>query len=71
MKEIDYIIAAEQKFGANPKKGLKYIDGVCLPFSPRWGLRESSLIVGGYYSGDEHEQHFLQTVGSGNWYRLK
>jgi hypothetical protein len=40
-----------------------------LPFSPRWGLRESSLIVGGYYSGDEHEQHFLQTVGSGNWYR--
>ncbi len=45
------------------------IDGVCLPFSPRWGLRELSLIIGEYQSGDEHEQHFLQTVGSGNWYR--
>lgn len=47
----------------------KIIDGISLSFSPRWGLRELSLIVGQYHSGDEHEQHFLQTIGSGNWYR--
>jgi hypothetical protein len=40
-----------------------------LPFIPRWGLRELSLMIGPYENGQEHEQHFLETRGSGNWYR--
>ena len=43
--------------------------GIHLQSKPRWGLRELSLITGPYYSGDEHEQHFLRTIGSGSWYR--
>jgi hypothetical protein len=43
--------------------------GAGLRGSPRLGLRDLSLIVGPYDSGDAHEQHFLQTIGSGNWYR--
>jgi len=43
--------------------------GIYLPYIPRWGLRELSLIIGPYHSGQEHEQHFLETIGSGNWYR--
>lgn len=36
---------------------------------PRWGLRSNSLMMGPYHSGLEHEQHYLATTGSGDWYR--
>ena len=43
--------------------------GINISHNPRWGLRELSLIMGPYHDGEEHERHFLQTIGSGNWYR--
>lgn len=45
------------------------VSGVQLQFNPRLSLRGLSLIVGPYHSGQEHEAHFLQTMGSGSWYR--
>ena len=45
------------------------IQGVQLKQKPRWGLRDLSLMVGPYGSGEAHEQHFLASIGSGNWYR--
>ncbi|GAA6615993.1 hypothetical protein [Scytonema sp. NUACC26] len=42
--------------------------GEKLSSNPRWSLRGNSLIIGQYDSGETHEKHFLQTIGSGNWY---
>lgn len=41
-----------------------------LLLQPRWELSGRSLIVGSYYSGQEHEHHVVtETVGSGSWYK--
>lgn len=42
--------------------------GTVLPSNPRWGLRINSLVVGPYDSDETYEQHYLETIGSGDWY---
>jgi len=44
------------------------VPGRQLEYRPRLALRGLSLIVGPYRSGDEHEQHYLDTTGSGAWH---
>ena len=45
------------------------ITGGELAEQPRWGLRSGSLIIAPYRTGDEHEHHYLETIGSGTWHR--
>lgn len=40
-----------------------------LQWTPRLLLSGLSLMIGSYASGEEHEKHFLETQGSGNWYK--
>jgi hypothetical protein len=45
-------------------------EGHSLPYQPRWEVRDRSILVGPYKSGEEHEHHVVsETVGSGNWYK--
>lgn len=45
------------------------IDDDQLQSKPRLGLSDLSLMVGPYRDGEDHEKHFIRTIGSGNWYR--
>ncbi|MEU6128043.1 hypothetical protein ABZ805_02610 [Saccharopolyspora sp. NPDC047091] len=39
-----------------------------LPQLPKFFVSSLSVSVGPYYSASEHESHFLETAGSGQWY---
>lgn len=45
------------------------VSGRQIRWMPKWDLGDHSIMVAPYENGDAHERHFLQTVGSGNWYR--
>ncbi|MFB9429592.1 hypothetical protein [Streptoalloteichus tenebrarius] len=45
------------------------VDGEILPWIPKLGLCTLDLIVAPYVSGSGHEDHQLETVGSGDWYK--
>jgi hypothetical protein len=54
----------------NSTKAEIICESTFLPYQPRWEIRDCSLLVGSYNSGEEHEHHVVtETVGSGNWYK--
>jgi hypothetical protein len=52
------------------KEGIlaEIVVGRILEETPTWNLKGRSIKVGPYVNGEEHERHYLATVGSGNWY---
>lgn len=47
---------------------VEVIEGKHLPWIPTWTPMPDNIAIGSYNNMEEHEQHYLQTVGSGNWY---
>jgi hypothetical protein len=45
----------------------KVISGTSLEQNPRWMLDGRNVLIGPYYSADEHDQHIGQTIGSTDW----
>ncbi len=43
------------------------VTGAQLASNPRWMLDGRTVLLGPYYSSEEHEQHLGQTVGSTDW----
>ena len=39
-----------------------------LPWMLSWEMRAGYVIIGPYLNMDEHEQHYLKTIGSGDWH---
>lgn len=43
------------------------IENASLGLNPYWNLEDTSIIIGHYTNMIEHENHYLNTIGVGNW----